>query len=336
MATVLATLVVLPSSFIVPSVRPMAPRRAASLRMDFKPAPWLTPGNMDALVTVDSETPGQAFMDGPGTMGGQAEKRWARAGARQAASSAPTGGAVTTPPPAGALATSPPSLPPSPRSIVVGKGSTPRWLTPGNIDALATVDSVTPGQAFMEGPGSMAGQVEQRWTAAGARVPLGTALDRRRAARRAQQLSAAVDGPAAPTAAAVVLPTPRAPPLAPPPPPPAPPPPPPAALPPPPAALVPPSPAPLPPRPAASPLPPPVSTAAAAAVPATGPSTGSVSAVERLDALERCLLGAATAPPDEPPFQRLAWLDTQLGATSGTVVQRLDALEAAARAQGFL
>lgn len=58
--------------------------------------------------------------------------------------------------------------------------------------------------------------------------------------------------------------------------------------------------------------------------------------LERISALERLLLGAEASPQGPAPFQRIEWLDTQLGATSGTMVQRLDALEVAAKAQGFM
>jgi len=58
--------------------------------------------------------------------------------------------------------------------------------------------------------------------------------------------------------------------------------------------------------------------------------------VQRIAALEFALLGDAASPQGQAPFQRIEWLDTQLGATAGTVLQRLDALEAAARAQGLI
>lgn len=57
---------------------------------------------------------------------------------------------------------------------------------------------------------------------------------------------------------------------------------------------------------------------------------------ERIAALEFALLGDNASPQGPAPFQRMAWLETQLGQTSGTMVQRLDALEAAAKAQGLL
>ena len=69
------------------------------------------------------------------------------------------------------------------------------------------------------------------------------------------------------------------------------------------------------------------------------PSVGAPPAtptLERISALERLLLGGEASPQGPAPFQRIEWLDTQLGATMGTMVQRLDALEAAAKAQGFM
>ena len=79
---------------------------------------------------------------------------------------------------------------------------------------------------------------------------------------------------------------------------------------------------------------PPLSIAdAPAAAPAAAPAT---STVQRIAALEFALLGDAASPQGQAPFQRIEWLDTQLGATAGTVLQRLDALEAAARAQGLI
>lgn len=66
-------------------------------------------------------------------------------------------------------------------------------------------------------------------------------------------------------------------------------------------------------------------------------STQAGSTVNRLSALERCILGEHDClPPSQAPLQRLAWLDTQLGETSGTVLERLNALEIAAEAQGLL
>jgi len=59
------------------------------------------------------------------------------------------------------------------------------------------------------------------------------------------------------------------------------------------------------------------------------------STMERLAALERALLGDGSPQGQAPILQRLAWLDTQLGSTSGTVLRRLDALEGAAEAQGL-
>ena len=57
---------------------------------------------------------------------------------------------------------------------------------------------------------------------------------------------------------------------------------------------------------------------------------------ERLTGLEQCLLGDAAPAQGQAPFQRLAWLEAQIGGTSGTVLQRLGALEHAAKAQGLL
>jgi hypothetical protein len=78
--------------------------------------------------------------------------------------------------------------------------------------------------------------------------------------------------------------------------------------------------------------------------PATAAGRLALTIAERLTALEQCLLGDG-APPQgeakgeakgEAPFQRLAWLEAQLGGASGTVLQRLDALEHTAKAQGLL
>ena len=57
---------------------------------------------------------------------------------------------------------------------------------------------------------------------------------------------------------------------------------------------------------------------------------------ERLLVLERALLGAGASAQEQPPFPRLAWLETQLGSSSGTLLERLNALEVAAKAQGLL
>ena len=45
---------------------------------------------------------------------------------------------------------------------------------------------------------------------------------------------------------------------------------------------------------------------------------------------------AGASAQEQPPFPRLAWLETQLGASSGTLLERLNALEVAAKAQGLL
>ena len=60
------------------------------------------------------------------------------------------------------------------------------------------------------------------------------------------------------------------------------------------------------------------------------------SMAERLCRLESALLGDDASPSAGAPLQRLAWLDGQLGVTSGTVLERLDSLEAAAKAQGLV
>ena len=62
-------------------------------------------------------------------------------------------------------------------------------------------------------------------------------------------------------------------------------------------------------------------------------TTEGLSALERIAALERALLGGTAPPQGQAPFQRLAWLDMQLGATSGTMFERLDTLEAALNAR---
>ena len=52
-----------------------------------------------------------------------------------------------------------------------------------------------------------------------------------------------------------------------------------------------------------------------------------------------CLIGKyeyGQISKGEAPFQRLAWLEAQIGGASGTVLQRLDALEHTAKAQGLL
>jgi len=57
---------------------------------------------------------------------------------------------------------------------------------------------------------------------------------------------------------------------------------------------------------------------------------------QRISALERCLLGDGASPQGMPPLQRVAWLEGQLGGTSGSMPERLQALEQAAQAQGLL
>mgnify|MGYP004223223619 CR=1 FL=1 len=84
-----------------------------------------------------------------------------------------------------------------------------------------------------------------------------------------------------------------------------------------------------PPPPAAAPAAPTPRAATQAGAPRPPPA-------ERLASLEQCLLGDGATPQGEAPVQRLSWLEAQIGGTSGTVLQRLDALEAAAQAQGLL
>ena len=57
---------------------------------------------------------------------------------------------------------------------------------------------------------------------------------------------------------------------------------------------------------------------------------------ERLSALEEALLGGGFSTQGEPPLQRIAFLEAQLGGTSGgTVLDRLDQLEQAAQESGL-
>ena len=89
---------------------------------------------IDAQATIDSSSTGQEFLDGPGTMGGEAARKWyPRSGMGSKIESCTRNDATT------------------------------RTLTSGNADALATVDSMTSGQDFLQGPGTMGGQVAKRW-----------------------------------------------------------------------------------------------------------------------------------------------------------------------------
>ena len=73
------------------------------------------------------------------------------------------------------------------------------------------------------------------------------------------------------------------------------------------------------------------------ATPAPTAKPSAVSTTERLLALERSLLGDGAPTQGQPPIlQRLTWLESQFGATRGTVRERLHALEEAAKEQGLL
>merc|ERR1719469_227501 len=57
---------------------------------------------------------------------------------------------------------------------------------------------------------------------------------------------------------------------------------------------------------------------------------------ERLSALEGALLGGGSSMQGDPPLQRIAFLEAQLGgASGGTVLERLDQLEHAAQEHGL-
>ena len=107
-------------------------------------------------------------------------------------------------------------------------------------------------------------------------------------------------------------------------------------------------PATAPPAPTAALAPAPPAAMRAAAAPGTmraaapRPAAAASAATEqsrvdlRLAALEQCLLGDDAPAQGEAPFQRLAWLEAQVGGSSGTLLRRIGALEHAAKAQGLL
>ena len=66
------------------------------------------------------------------------------------------------------------------------------------------------------------------------------------------------------------------------------------------------------------------------------PSSLAPTTNQRLCALEQTLLGDGVTLQGEPPFERLNWLEAQLGGTSGTVLQRLEALEYLAMELGLI
>ena len=73
-------------------------------------------------------------------------------------------------------------------------------------------------------------------------------------------------------------------------------------------------------------------------VPPLAPSARAAlgSVAERLSTLEQSLLGGGALPQGQSPLERVEWLETQLGTTMGTLLQRLDALEQTAKALGLL